>query len=186
MAPPCWSKYGANAARSLSPNQSAARHEIRTFGGATSKSFATSASTVSRSPRPVRFSSRPSINNTWPRNIAGGVLRKARAVMKRARSLAAVSRNRCVFPVPGSPSRTIFAFSENFAKGRGVAPSRRSAAMLICRTARAITTRRNQVGCSACLMSRKSFLRCACLGRRDESERPEGVSVGIGVGSGGA
>ena len=71
-------------------------------------------------------------------NIAVGVLRNARAVTKRACSMDAVSRKRCVFPAPGSPSRTTFASSEKTENGRGAASSRRLAVMLICRTARVI------------------------------------------------
>ena len=90
-----------------------------------------------RSPRPARCSSSPSMNSTA---LAGrlGMLRKVRADNNLPPAARAVSRNRCVFPAPGSPKRTRFGRSAKIENGCG---SCSSTAGLICRTLRSVIRR---------------------------------------------
>ncbi len=117
--PPRSSKNGSRETMSLSPSQSAPRQEIRTAAGSASINLAARVSTVSRSPRPPRRSSRPSMNRISPVALTGRV-RNARAVRYRPRHATASSLNACDLPEPGSPSRTMLGCARN-------APSRRSA-----------------------------------------------------------
>ena len=81
------------------------RQEMRTAAGSASISLAARVSIVSRSPRPPRRSSRPSMKSTSP-VFRTGTVRNARAMRYRPPCAAASSRNVCDLPAPGSPSRT--------------------------------------------------------------------------------
>src|SRR5260221_13550946 len=74
---------------------------------------------------------RPSINRVCPVSACAGILRKSRALRKRAPSAAAASVNRCVLPEPGSPKRTRFGAPAKSEDGRGLASSALSGAAFI-------------------------------------------------------